>query len=72
MRERIRQLGGGLEIGPQRVGGGMTVVARMPIAGSSWSGHLRNVNTDVMAGGRGMPLRQRVHLTGDLVRLVLG
>ena len=37
MRERIRQLGGGLEIGPQRVGGGMTVVARMPIAGSSWS-----------------------------------
>ena len=37
MRERIRQLGGDLEIGPQRVGGGMTVVARMPMSGSSWS-----------------------------------
>ena len=24
MRERIRQLGGDLEIGPQRIGGGMT------------------------------------------------
>ncbi len=35
MRERIRQLGGALEIGSQRIGGGMTLVARLPIAGRS-------------------------------------